>query len=286
MSCDCAFYIGTTHEVCQDYALAGENTVCVADGCSGSLLSDFGSRVLSVTAMNKMTELDTLFEFDEKEIILLARPSAKVLNLPPECLDATLLCAAKKDKVAEAICYGDGVIAAKMEDGGLLIIAVEYVDSYPFYVNYMFDKSGRFRNWKEHHNKRRIVFSTVSPEGEVEVVTIDMENNPRVRYDSKDVGLLRIRGDFGVMVELVAPDVESVAVMSDGVQSFYHPVITDTSNHNEKVEYHDVLKELMRFRNYTGRFVQRRMNKFKKTCVKNGWEHSDDVSIAAIYMGE
>ena len=55
---------------------------------------------------------------------------------------------------------------------------------------------------------------------------------------------------------------------------------------NEKVSYHDVLKELLSFKNYTGRYVQRRMNKFIKTCAKNNWNHSDDISIAAIYLGE
>ena len=102
MNCDCAFRIGSTHEVCQDYALSGKNTVSIADGCSGSVLSDIGSRVLSVTAMNKMIELESLHDFDEKELILLARPSIKVLNLPNECLDATLLCAAKKEDAGRA----------------------------------------------------------------------------------------------------------------------------------------------------------------------------------------
>ena len=75
MNTDCAFYIGTTHEVCQDYALTGEYSVAIADGCSGSVLSDFGSRVLSVTAMNKIAELKTLHDIDENELVLLSRPS-------------------------------------------------------------------------------------------------------------------------------------------------------------------------------------------------------------------
>ena len=77
-------------------------TVAIADGCSGSILSDIGSRVLSITAMNKMSELKTLHDIDEQELILLARPSVKVLNLPPECLDATLLCAAKIDLASDS----------------------------------------------------------------------------------------------------------------------------------------------------------------------------------------
>lgn len=285
MNCDCAFCIGTTHDVCQDYALTGKNTVSITDGCSSSVLSDFGSRVLSVTAMNKMIELTSLHDFDEKELILLARPSIKVLNLPVECLDATLLCAAKKDDGVEAICYGDGVIAIKMEDGYIVVICVEYIDSYPFYINYLFDKTGRFLNWKNNHNNRDITLSVINPDGEVKILSQDCNKNPRVGYDNGEIGLLRI-GEYRVMIDLFSPEIETIAIISDGIQSFYHTLITGYYSHNEKISYHDVLKELLNFKNYTGKFVQRRMNKFIKTCRKKEWSHSDDISIAAIYLGE
>ncbi len=285
MNCDCAFRIGSTHEVCQDYALSGKNTVSIADGCSGSVLSDIGSRVLSVTAMNKMIELESLHDFDEKELILLARPSIKVLNLPNECLDATLLCAAKKEDVAEAICYGDGIIAIKMKDGYILIICVEYTDSYPFYINYLFDKTNRFKNWEENHNNRKITFSIIKPDGEIKIISSECHKTPRIGYDKGEVGLLRAT-EYKVMVELMTPDVESISIISDGVQSFYHTLITGYSSQNEKIPYHDVLKDLLSFKSYTGKFVQRRMNKFVKTCAKKEWSHSDDISIAAIYLGE
>jgi hypothetical protein len=285
MNTDCAFYIGTTHDVCQDYALTGEYSVAIADGCSGSVLSDFGSRVLSVMAMNKMSELKTLHDIDENELVLLSRPALKVLNLPPECLDATLLCAAKIEDATEAICYGDGVMAAKMKNGDTLVVSVEYTDSYPFYINYLFDKTGRYKNWVEHHNKRKIIFSVIKANGEVEFINEDCDSTTRLRYDGTEVGLIRVQ-DRRTIIETIDPEVESIAILSDGVQSFYQTITSGTSKHNEKVSYHDVLKELLSFKNYTGRFVQRRMNKFIKTCKKNDWNHSDDISIAAIYLGE
>ena len=148
MNTDCAYYIGTTHEVCQDYALAGKSSIAVSDGCSGSPNSDIGSRVLSITAMNKMVELDSLNNFDEKECILLARPAIKMLNIPNECLDATLLGAVLYENVLEkfytleAMCYGDGVIAIKTIDEEITIINCTYIDNYPFYINYMYDTTG------------------------------------------------------------------------------------------------------------------------------------------------
>jgi len=285
MNTDCAFYIGTTHDVCQDYALTGDYSATIADGCSGSILSDIGSRVLSVTAMNKIAQLNTLHDIDEQELILLARPSIKVLNLPFECLDATLLCAAKIDDASEAICYGDGVIAIKMSNGDAFVVSIEYVDSYPFYINYLYDETGRYKNWKANHNKLQVVFSVIKENGEVEILNESCDSNTRIRYDGAEVGLIRVQ-DRRIIVDTIDPEVESIIIMSDGVQSFYQTIISGTSKHNEKISYHDVLKELLNFKNYTGRFVQRRMNKFIKTCIKNDWNHSDDISIAAIYLGE
>ena len=61
MNTDGAFYIGTTHEVCQDYCMAENDAIVVSDGCSGSPGTDMGSRVLSITTMNKIEELDIVY---------------------------------------------------------------------------------------------------------------------------------------------------------------------------------------------------------------------------------
>lgn len=286
MNCDCAFCIGSTHEVCQDYALAGDHSIAVADGCSGSVLSDFGSKVLSITAMNKMAEIKTLHDFDENEIILLARPSAKILNLPIQCLDATLLCAAKyEDVIAETICYGDGVIAIKLTDGNIFTINIEYADNYPFYINYLYDKTGRYQNWYNNHNNRKVSFSVIKKNGEVDIISNNYGQYTRLKYGKTEVGTLRLQ-PHKVIVETFAPEAESIIIMSDGVQSFYHTAFNGASKYNEKISYYNILKELLNFKSYVGRFVQRRMNKFLKTCIKNGWHHSDDISMAAIYLGE
>ena len=79
---------------------------------------------------------------------------------------------------------------------------------------------------------------------------------------------------------------EYIAIMSDGVHSFYETVLTETSKINKSISYIDVLKELLTFKNYNKAFVQRRMNKFRKNCVKKNWANADDLSLAAIYIGE
>jgi len=280
MNTDCAFYIGTTHDICQDYALSGNNIISITDGCSGSILSDIGSRILGVTAMNKISLLKSLNNLDEKEIVLLARPSIKILNIPSESLDSTLLCAVKTENLVEVVCYGDGAIGIIMKNKDIFIVEIEYTDNYPFYINYLYDSNGRYENWKQDHNKRKVKISLIKTDGTIEI--IDSNCNT-----SSNLGIGNIKvNDYKIFVEILSTEVDSVVIMSDGVQSFYKSITSGTSKHNEKIESHTVIKELLDFKNYTGKFVQRRMNKFIKTCSINGWNHADDMSIASIHLGE
>jgi hypothetical protein len=284
MNSDCAFSIGTTHEICQDYALAKGCGICIADGCSGSLLSDFGARMLSVTAINKINELETLSDFDENEIILLARPSAKILNIPSECLDATLLCAAQKRETLQAVCYGDGTITIKIINGDIFVITTEYTDSYPFYINYLYDETKRLQNWKDNHNKRKITFSIIQTNGEVETAPYySREGRQDMLYEGEVIGFIYIY-PYHIRVEVLASKAKFIALMSDGIQNFYRNVTSETASYGEKISYHDVLKEFVNFKNYAGNFVRRRMNRFIKTCIKNKWYYADDISMAAIHL--
>ena len=274
MNTDCAFYIGMTHKICQDYALAGTNSIALSDGCSGSNNTDIGSRVLSITAMNKMTELDELFSFDEKECILLARPAIKMLNIPNECLDATLLAATLYYKrTLEAMCYGDGVIAIKTKDGDITVINSAYTDNYPYYINYLYDNTGRYQNWRVNHNHHEVTITTIKPNGNVEEYP-DFIQQERL----KDIGLLHYR-ENKIWIEIVGIEaVEYIAIMSDGVHSFYETIITETSKINKSISYIEVLKELLTFKNYNKAFVQRRINKFRKNCIKKNWGNDYDKS--------
>ncbi len=282
MNTDCAFYIGTTHEVCQDYALAGQNSIAISDGCSGSPNSDIGSRVLSITAMNKMKELDSLQSFDEKECILLARPSVKMLNMPNECLDATLLTAISYGDGLQAMCCGDGVMAIKLKGGETIIIDCAYIDNYPFYMNYMYDQTGRYKSWIDNHNKRQVTQVTLNSKSEW-TSSVPMESN--IERIGNDIGLIKL-SDNKTFVEITSVDeIEYIAIMSDGVHSFYETVITETSRYNQSVPYLTVLKDLLSFKNFNKAFVQRRINKFRKNCAKKNWGNADDLSLAVIYTG-
>ena len=282
MNSNCAFYIGTTHEVCQDYALANNGSIVVSDGCSGSINSDIGSRILSITAMNKIAEIDSLKEFEEKECILLARPSVKMLNISNECLDATLLAVSKKDNELEAMCCGDGTITIKTKDGILYVIDCVYTDSYPFYMNYLCSRDKRYENWIQLYNKREITISLIGNRGEVSELAQKHIDTFRIN----DFCVLR-KLDHKILLEIAdIESIEHISIMSDGIHSFYETVITETSKYNKSISYLEVLKELLAFKNYNKTFVQRRINKFRKDCIKKNWANADDVSLASIYVGD
>ena len=88
------------------------------------------------TAKEQFATQLTCRGIDENKCILSARPIVNILNLPEECLDATLLCAAKYQELVTALCFGDGTIAVKMNNGNTFVIDTYYNDSYPFYLNY------------------------------------------------------------------------------------------------------------------------------------------------------
>ena len=50
--------------------------------------------------------------------------------------------------------------------------------------------------------------------------------------------------------------------------------------------YLDAVRELTDFKQFAGQFAQRRLQAFEKACATRlNWQHSDDVSLAALYFG-
>ena len=158
MNTDSAFYIGKTHDICEDFALSNKNGIVLSDGCSGSDNTDVGSRLLCFNALRLLSTIENqhLLYFEETECLLETRPSASLLNLPTTCLDATLLLSASNKLYTTSCIYGDGYIIIELKNGNKYIIKSEYTDNYPYYINYIYDHSSRFENWKEYHNKRKV----------------------------------------------------------------------------------------------------------------------------------
>ncbi len=285
MNADSAFAMGKRHEVCQDYAQSGaEGGLAggwISDGCSSSPDSDIGARLLVLGArQSTRAAMETGWGFVKdavpEDIGLMAISgallSSKMLDLPQETLDATLLSVVSDGTHVCLSAFGDGVMFLRWAGGATKCLDIELTNGYPDYLSYRLDKSRRDRynmTW-EKTKGTKLLRASWGPKGDVE------DKQPRWLDPHK--GYAEIHGIVQGTAWL-----ELAAVMSDGVRSFYRKGENGAA---EPVPLAEVLDGLLDFRLHSGRFVQRRLNRFLKDAAAKGWEHHDDISVAAIHFGE
>src|ERR1043166_7427722 len=153
VNADSVFRIGSTHAVCQDYAVAGDCTAAISradgacaprgpyailsDGCSSSPDTDTGARLL-VKAAERL-----LREAGGAGALGLARvpaggagpppPRGGPPGPPPQAVDATLLTAPLCGDELIVGCSGDGVVCLQTREGALDVYSVSYPAGYPVY---------------------------------------------------------------------------------------------------------------------------------------------------------
>src|SRR6185295_20387035 len=115
MNADSTFMIGTTHSVCQDYALANNasnaSNVIVTDGCSTSPDTDIGARLLVRAASQLLSNQHSADVVAlHKEAARLALEWTRDIGLQPESVDVTLLTAHLHDGEVIVGASGDGLI--------------------------------------------------------------------------------------------------------------------------------------------------------------------------------
>lgn len=277
MSADYFFRMGSTHAICQDYAIAGVHEsgrayAMVSDGCSGEAIpgqpgspfTDYGSRLLVRSAWMQR-ECILAGEFDPKLIAEISRASASVLGLPRRSLDATLLVAYETRGNSIVVHQtGDGVVAARLrESGDLVCYSTSFDNNMPFYLSYLLDPEGLKRYYAECRERTLTGYGRTAGEWKqlavVPQVIDQVEVAQEFLFDSEDFDL--------------------VLIMSDGAESFQRG--------SEQVPLTEVVDQLFAVKNYEGEFLTRRCSRFlQKFCVENGWKHSDDFSIAGIYIPE
>lgn len=259
MHTDAFFRMGKTHAVCQDYAVAGESLsgdlsyAIVADGCSSSPRTDFGARFLATAAEVSILKLDR--KPSGYEVIANANSARQVLGLPEQCLDATLMVAIMCGYCLDLCVWGDGDIVIIREDGSYEWISLEYASGAPRYLSYTLNAT-RQADYKRKYGSTR-----------TETV--------RTGLDDKSFAFTTEKP----MCETTYPThtIKGVLLFSDGLQTFKH------KGSNKPVPVKDVLAQVLAFKNLNGAFLQRRLGKFiNKFCVKEGWHHDDDFSVAAI----
>lgn len=284
MNADVFFSIGSTHHVCQDYAIA-KNTekpyVILSDGCSSAPDTDFGSRLIAKAAEPHVFKETSLLC---KETLSDVLTFAKAMKLNESSLLATLLVLKSEEDRFESLCVGDGAIVGFGKDG-LVIIEYAYKSGAPYYLAYERPATPFIANGKQ-----------VAPSSEVDAYFAEFGGNftkttTLVKPDGS-VKCVKVENQIGRSLPYTSPyfvdkwpyDAYSmVAVMSDGVQSFVEVTKTPTTGiETHSIPAVQVLQELMAFKNTTGKFVLRRCQKAFKTFKDKNWQHMDDVSVGAI----
>ena len=281
MNADSAFQMGSTHAVCQDYAVAGTCTaaahgdgevapcrpyVILSDGCSSSPDTDVGARLL-VKAAERLLRASGGPHADglaglHAEAARLALSWAELLGLRPQAVDATLLTAHLDGEELIVGCSGDGVVCLQTADGALDAYAVSYPDGYPAYPAYA-------------HQPARLRALADAGRARKEVTRLRAATaGERLRQDGVSDG-----GGLTEVFAVKAAGHRFAALLSDGVQSFLH------SGRAEAIPLESVLPELVSFKNTRGAFVGRRVMGFLKDCQRKGWRHGDDLSLAALHLG-
>lgn len=271
------FRIGSTHRVCQDYAMAltRTNKVCavVSDGCSTARDTDFGSRILARVCASNIWEMVPAFY--DAPFIGEAHSQATALGLPVESLHATLLWALATKDYYHFCMHGDGVVVKMKKDGTMEVIEVEFPSGAPYYLSYQVTA--------QHQTDYRNLFGEEPPTIRKTILSKDGIALSKSIVDKTNRVLESTSyQEFGSNVN----EYENIVLMSDGAQSFLKTTNTNTSKSQEPVSLVEMLQSLLPFKNYQGDFVERRAQRFFKDCEKAGWQHSDDFSIAAIHIGD
>jgi protein phosphatase 2C-like protein len=263
MGADSFFRMGSTHHVCQDYAASGESNgltyAALSDGCSSSPDTDFGARFLVQAFRNEV-------EWDPSALSLAAAASkmAEAAGLSNSCLDATLLMVIMGDMHAEIWRAGDGVVAWRRRDGRCFFNQIAFGQNAPRYLSYQLSP--------ELERQHRLL----SPEVTVRVGVRDAPGSAwSVTSESCPIGALSTFECWYIDRQ----DHDLALVFSDGVESFIDA-------QSKPVPLESVLDELLAIKGLQGQFLSRRCGRFlTKTCVERGWVHSDDLSVAGIYLG-
>lgn len=285
MKSDHYFNIGTSHEICQDYAISGaidENNhyAIVTDGCTMSHEQcgqvETGARILAHSAKstidyiykncdylkNNTTALGRILG---NKSIVSTREIENQLQLSSQSSDCTLLVAiANKNGNAVSYMYGDGLVWVQHKDGSITIVDVTFFSGAPLYLSYQTDKN-RKQGYMEQFGFYPVYLDIYKFDFEGEV------KKEAIKYSVDDP---RIYDYFSMSWE----DVDCIAVSSDGAKSF----LKNDDGDEKPVSLCDIMFEFNQFKNRNGVFVQRRLKSMRRTHDKNSITHYDDISSAAI----
>jgi serine/threonine protein phosphatase PrpC len=284
MFSDSYFEIGSTHKICQDYALHGNlsnemHYAIVSDGCSGSEYSEIGAQVLCHVAkyyinlfyfsgVLKECSVNTLTSLLSKSIYQRINEIRKLYPININSLEATLLIAIAFEKKAYTFMWGDGVIIEKHLDESVIIIDYDFPSNAPVYFITDHDLYKQRIDQQEEcvlNQKTHLIISNK------EVGTASSAILDPFKCIVKEY-----KADFSSTIQKGNLPI-SLTICSDGIKSYQDEQF-------KKIQIKDMAAEFIDFSSESPTFVNRNMNFLKRKNLKRKWTHYDDVSCASILL--
>lgn len=265
---DSYYTIGKLHLICEDYLYQGFKPfphLILADGCSSSLDSDVGARLLVLNARRLLPRFTTgaMSEAERaarhwrwgRRIVRRAARQAQELNLNSEALDATLLIAWCDGATVYVHLYGDGCIVTRREDGGVAVIQVEYAGNAPYFLSYLLDTE-RLALYQE----------AIGDPLEAQSVEYWNETGMTTRLECFDTPAVF---SFSLAV------FPTVMVTTDGLHSFVN------AETGQPVDVLTVAREMLNFESLNGDFVKRQLRKVLVEYGRQWVFNLDDLGLGA-----
>lgn len=298
MKTDSYFEIGSTHDICQDYALAGNINehiafAIVTDGCTQSHKIcgqvDLGARVVAYAAREVLFELfknvkqlfndktneNSVTSFNETVRHVLRIQTfnkyneiRKTLNLNPMFSDCTLVVAITDGKITYTYMYGDGGIIVKLKSGETIYDDISYLSSAPYYLAYSHEKD-RDNAYQIAYGASPVIHTRYTIPHNDDILSAKVEHE---QAKSIDVGIYEFSS-------FTYTDISYIALTSDGIKSYQSMEGATTD-----IPPIQMAPKFVGFKNTNGSFVQRRMKALKKENDLAKISHYDDVSVASIVI--
>jgi len=308
MNTDAYFEIGSTHIVCEDYALTGTSDgelayAILCDGCSSSKHTDLGARLLAHIAKDALLYLNrrkllhienqnlTIFLDDLqelfKELVLKKVSEVKAtLCLNTDAFDATLLISVVVGPLHRFIMsWGDGYFLIKRKPPkdctiyGIEMISTEYLSGAPFYLSYALshDRSISYRdtfgNFSINRYRSQFVHNSTG------IVELNKSKKIKSLEDSSMESIFIDESEETVQdpKDYFEQPIAQIIMSSDGLGTY--------KKGQEEISIPSLLPEILNYKNPKGEFVQRRMrNTVSRDHREQGITHYDDISFAVINL--
>lgn len=282
MNTDSYFEIGTSHNICEDYALSGTtDTVAyaiVCDGCSSSKHSDVGARLLAHIAKDLILYFDKVKLFGNIQFIESFIDTFKVMAVK-KCMevkstlcftadffDATLLMAICTPSHTILASWGDGyfILQNKTEKH---VTKINFLSGAPYYLSYDLSES-KAKAYNQEYGSGDLIVTHTKIKGDTEILIATEQLSP-VSYSQ-----------FRILSNNTDSFYDTIILCSDGLATY------QSAPRVEQKTYTTVgmLGHLTGYKDMVGQFVIRRMWAFKNLCMKEGIIHKDDISCSAIHI--